>query len=149
MYYFDETGTWGRGRAKEKPETRDFAAGCPFCHAPAMVRASAYRAVNGYSLDKFTLRLEDYDLWARMYASGLRGYNFADPLYMMRDDKNAFKRRKLRYAINVFITRCRVAKMLKLPLKAYIRAIRPFFVNLCPWPIYRYFHLRKKKSNCQ
>ena len=87
---------------KPFPEKRDFLQGTPFCHAPCMVRAEAFAAVGGYAEDKKLLRVEDYDLWTRMYAAGFRGMNLDHPLYLMRDDRNAVKRRKFRYRINEF-----------------------------------------------
>ena len=145
MIYFDKSGDWGRGAARAKPGLADFINCTPFCHAPAMVRKEAYDKCNGYSLDKHTLRCEDYDLWARMFALGYRGYNLQKPYYKMRDDKNAFHRRKLKFAFYSCVTRIRVARLLHLPLKAYLVAFRPIFVSLLPWQVYRYFHVLKKK----
>ena len=145
MIYFDESGEWGRGTCIEKPQKTDFAQCCPFCHAPAMVRIEAYRKCKGYSLNQWTIRCEDFDLWARMYALGFRGFNIIEPLYMMRDNRTAFHRRTLRFSINAFVTRLRVARMLSLPWRAYVRSLRPMLVALLPWPVYRHFHLMKKQ----
>ena len=98
MFYFDEQGIFRKGTVKEFPEPKDFVVGSPFCHAPCMVRKEAYDAVGGYS-ERFK-RGQDYNLWFRMYAKGYRGYNFSEPLYKMRDDINAMKRRKFKYRMD-------------------------------------------------
>lgn len=144
MIYFDENGEWGRGTAIEYPQPMDFVAGTPFCHAPCMVRAEAYRAVDGYSTDKRTLRAEDYHLWFRLYAAGYRGYNLQTPYYKMRDDENAYHRRKFKFALNEAYVRFVGYRMLKLPLSAYPFALRPIVVALLPKRLYFYLHHRKK-----
>ena len=94
MEFFDETGVWGRVSHPLFPVNRDFLNGSPFCHAPCMVRKEAYDAVGGYSVDEKLLRVEDYHLWIKMYAKGFKGMNIPKALYQMRDDRNAYKRRK-------------------------------------------------------
>lgn len=69
--------------------------------------------VGGYTVDKKLLRVEDYDLWVKMYALRYRGMNLSEPLYAMRDDRNAYARRKFKYRINEFHVRIKAAKMLK------------------------------------
>lgn len=145
MIYFDEHGDWGRGKAISVPQENDFIYGSPFCHAPCMVRAEAYLAVHGYSENRWTIRAEDYYLWFSMYAAGYRGANLSDALYKMRDDENAYKRRKFRYALNESYVRFSGYRMLKLPLRCYLYAFRPIAVNLIPKVLYRYLHHRKRK----
>lgn len=93
MIYFDSNGDYRTGIAKEKPEKEDFRKGTPFCHAPAMVRTYAYKAVGGYTTGKDTERMEDYYLWYKMYKHGFKGYNLRKPLYKMRDGREARNRR--------------------------------------------------------
>lgn len=143
MTYFDENGTWGQSHPVLFPENRDFIAGTPFCHAPCMVRREAYQAVSGYTDDPRYLRVEDYDLWIKLYASGFRGQNIPEPLYAMRDDRNAFARRKFKYRINEFRVRIKAARLLHLPLNAYLYALRPLAVGLLPGPVYQALHKRR------
>lgn len=144
MIYFDENGDWGRGKSAGEVKKTDFIAGTPFSHAPCMVRREAYEAVGGYSADPRTRRAEDYDLWFRMYEKGFKGFNLPDPLYKMRDDQNAYHRRKLRYAFNEAYVRFTGYKRLKLPLSSYLFAVRPLLVALLPKPVYLFFHRKKK-----
>lgn len=147
MIYFDEHGDWGKGTSILAPQASDFVGGTPFCHAPCMVRAEAYRAVKGYSEDTRTLRVEDYYLWFCMYAAGYRGANLPEPLYKMRDDENAYHRRKFRFALNEAYVRFSGYRMLGLPMRNYIYAVRPILVNLLPQKLYRYLHQKKRNLN--
>lgn len=143
MTYFDESGTWGQSRPTEFPQKNNFIAGTPFCHAPCMVRREAYLSVGGYTEDKRYLRVEDYDLWIKMYAAGFHGQNIMEPLYAMRDDRNAFARRKFKYRINEFHVRLKAAKVLGLSAKAYLYAVRPILVGMLPNSIYKTLHQRR------
>ncbi len=140
MHYFDQSGIWGTGTAVEYPRAVDFVKGTPFCHAPCMVRRTAYEAVGGYSTDKRTLRAEDYDLWFRMYARGFRGANLQTPYYKMRDDLNAYHRRKFRYSLNEAYVKRKGFRLLNLPRKYNIWILRPVLVAILPKPVYMALH---------
>ena len=146
MTYFDEKGTWGKNHPVEFPRKEDFIAGTPFCHAPCMVRREAYQAVNGYTEDPKYLRVEDYDLWVKMYAAGFHGQNIPEALYAMRDDRNAYSRRKFRYRINEFRVHIKAIRLLNLPLKAYLYALRPLIVGMLPTFVYRFLHKCRLKT---
>lgn len=143
MAFFDETGTWGRIAHPDEPTAMDFLHGSPFCHAPCMVRKRAYDLVDGYSDEKRLLRVEDYHLWLKMYAAGLKGRNIHETLYEMRDDRNAFARRKFRYRINEAYVILLAVRMLKLPAYGYVRALRPILVGLMPQWLYEIAHKRR------
>lgn len=146
MSSFDEAGTWGMVRTKEHPEALDFLGGSPICHAPCMMRRSAFEAVGGYGAEPWLIRAEDYYLWFRLYAAGHRALNLQEPLYAMRDDRYAQGRRTLRSRINETIVRWRGFKMLGLswPLRVY--AIRPLLVWATPSFIYRWLRRRRQAS---
>lgn len=94
MIYFDEGGDWKVGKSIRLPSNLDFRNGAPFCHAPAMIRTEALKSVGGYTAEPRVERVEDYYMWYKMYCSGYRGANLEEPLYKMRDDKNAIRRRR-------------------------------------------------------
>lgn len=148
MAYFDESGTWGKISHPTYPQGIDFLYETPFCHAPCMVRKEAYDAVQGYSVDKKLLRVEDYHLWMKMYKAGYKGKNIGEILYSMRDDRNAYNRRKFKYRLNSAYVICLTIKELKLPVWGYARALRPIIVGLLPNFLYDKLHkwnLRGKK----
>lgn len=143
MEFFDETGVWGSIRHPEYPRNEDFSHGSPFCHAPCMVRREAYDAVGGYSDETRLLRVEDYHLWIKMYRVGFQGKNIHQPLYQMRDDRNAYSRRKFRYRLNETYVRALAVKELKLPGRNYLCALRPILVGLMPGFLYDFLHKRR------
>ena len=143
MTYFDETGTWGRSHAIPLPEPKHFVYGTPFCHAPCMARRAAVCSVGGYTDDAKYLRVEDYDLWVKLYAAGYRGMNLQEPLYQMRDDRNAFSRRKFKYRINEARVISKAVRLLKLPFWNYLRALRPVVVGLLPSGLYKWMHKKR------
>lgn len=143
MNYFDDTGIWGCISHPEYPKDGDFLHGSPFCHAPCMVRKEAFDQVNGYSEGKHLLRVEDYHLWIKMYKAGFRGKNIHEPLYFMRDDREAYSRRKFRYRINEAYVRALAVKELGLPVSGYLYVLRPIMVGLLPGFLYKRLHRKK------
>lgn len=132
MILFDENGEWGRTTAKEFPTKEDVVCHSPICHAPMMMRKEAMLAVGGYTVDTKMIRVEDVDLWIKLYAAGYRCCNLQEPLYRMRNDQNALNRRKYKYRINSTYVRLRGCRMMRLGLRCYIGAFTPMIVGLVP-----------------
>jgi glycosyltransferase EpsE len=140
MIYFDEKGEFRWGEGKGEPDPKRLAYGTIFCHAPCMVRKEAYEAVGGYTVANNRLRVEDWDLWIRMYEKGYKGFILKEPLYKMRDDRNAYSRRKYRYRINEFLVGIFAVKKLKLNPLYCLLSVRPLIVGLLPKKIYLWLH---------
>lgn len=150
MIYFDENGDWRTGTAIEFPTKKDFMGRAPFfCHAPCMVRRSVFLEVGGYSEDPRTLRFEDCNLWFKIYAKGYKGFNLQEPLYKMRDDANAFRRRTLKSRMNASYVVYTGFQMLKMPWYTYgyvaFEFVKNFILGIIPQKLYVY--LRKKKQS--
>lgn len=148
MTTFDENGDWGCVKTLERPQIRDFPTHVPmFCHAPCMIRREAFIEVNGYTEDKRLLRVEDYHLWYKLYAKGYRGYNIQEPLYQMRDDRNARHRRTASSRINGIYATFVGFHMVHLPVWMYLYAVRNAAVEIAkmmmPGFVYDYFHKKK------
>lgn len=146
MIYFDQDGDFMVGRTIAKPQKSDFIKGTPFCHAPCMMRADVIKKVNGYSVSDRLLRVEDYHLWYKIYMAGYQGYNLASPLYRMRDDRNAIRRRKFKYRVNEAYVKSLIFKNMKLPRSYMIYILKPILVGMLPTFLYKYLH---KKSRCK
>lgn len=140
MIYFDENGDFRVGKGNGEIIKSDFIKGTPFCHAPCMVRSEAYRKVKGYTVAEKLLRVEDYHLWYKMYLNGYRGYNLKEPLYKMRDDRNAKNRRKYKYRINEAYVKYLIVRDFNLPKINYIRVLKPLIVGLLPTFLYDFLH---------
>lgn len=146
MIYFDESGIFRVGKGGWEPQITSFAKGTPFCHAPCMVKKEAYINVDGYTVKKSRLRVEDWDLWIRMYEKGYRGYVLETPLYKMRDDRAAYSRRKFKFRLNEALVCISAVKKLHLPFYYFIWMLRPIITGLLPEKMYTYFH-KKKMGN--
>ena len=143
MECFDSKGSWGCVMpAKVFPEPIDLSRGTPFCHAPCMVRHEAMITVDGYNSNAY--RVEDYDLWVRLYALGFRGKNIMEPLYEVRDDKDAVARRNFRNRIFEMRVAYRACRSLSLPWSEYMYVLRPLLVWLLPSFIYLYLRRIKR-----
>lgn len=132
MIHFDENGVFRVGKAGGEPSKKSFILGSPFCHAPCMMRTAVMKEVGGYTEDKKLLRIEDYHLWTKVFAAGYKGYNLSEPLYKMRDDRNAAHRRTLQARWNSTRARLHAYKVLGLPLKYYPYAFVPTLLGLLP-----------------
>lgn len=144
--YFDKNGIWGHCNVISSPKAEDFMYGTPFCHAPCMVKREAYEKVGGYTVDEKLLRVEDYHLWIKMYSAGYIGINIDEPLYAMRDDRDAYLRRKYKYRINEYRVRNYAASELNLPFKAQIFALKPLIIGLLPSGIYNKLHKKRMEK---
>lgn len=146
MEFFDESGVWGRISHPDYPTPKDFIKESPFCHAPCMVRKEAYDAVDGYTVDKKLLRVEDYHLWIKMYAAGFKGKNIHTALYQMRDNRNAYQRRTLTSRLNESYVKRIAIKELHLPYWMIIYSLRPIVTGLMPGFVYNWLHRNRLSS---
>lgn len=139
MTRFDEHGTYQVPEPIESysPTNKDFIKGSPFCHAPVMIRKSAYDAVNGYRNIPQTLGVEDYDLWFRLYARGYKGYILQEPLYHMFDGRGAARRRTFKRRLNEVWVRENGYRMLRIPIIYRIYAFKPILLGLIPPYVYK------------
>lgn len=143
---FDENGKWGQTHLKEFPNKNDFLITSPFCHASSMIKKNILDDVGNYSEGKKYVRVEDYNLWFKIYSKGYRGYNMQEALYLWRDDRDAYNRRKFKYRINEVSIKLEGFKDIGIPFYKYIYAFRPILVSLVPYNIYLLIH-RKKMTN--
>ena len=143
MLCFDENGVWGRSIYPTNPQPADLVHGVPFCHAACMVRTEVLRSLNGYSEEDRFERVEDYELWTRLYAAGWRGTNLHEGLYQMRDDRNAASRRKWKYRLNEARVRLLAVERLSLPKWMAVYALRPLILGLVPARLQSSLHRSK------
>ena len=140
MIYFDERGDFKKGKGKGEVHKSDFLHGSPICHAPSMMRTEALKGVGGYAVNNRLLRVEDYNLWFRMYAAGYKAYILEEPLYKMRDDRNAKVRRNWMNRRNEMYVMSNGFKMLQLPWYSQIYALRPLLAYIAPNWLYNIYH---------
>lgn len=84
----------------EYPTKYHFLWGLPFSHPSTMFTRECIKAVHGYRVAAETKRVEDFDMFMRLYAMGYRGKNIHDPLYAYRVDDDNIRRRNFEGRIN-------------------------------------------------
>ena len=136
MNLFDENGIWGLRRYPEYVKNEDFLYRVAIAHPTIMARREAYDRVNGYRDIRQTLRVEDYDCFMRMFARGIKMYNFQEPLLDYREDSFGAKKKKYKYRLNEVYVRYNGFKELEmLNFKNIIFVIKPLIVGIIPQKI--------------
>lgn len=141
----DKRGIWGIRKHKEYVRKEDFLFRVDIEHPTIMVRRSAYNLVDGYRDMLKTLRVEDYDCFMRMFARGVKMYNFQEPLLNYREDSFAAKKKKYKYRFNEMWVRYNGFKELGLlSIKNYIYVVKPLIVGFIPQKIIKLRQKTKK-----
>lgn len=139
---FDDDGVWGYRKNSEKICEKDFLFTSPIVHPTILCYKWCYEKVNGYNEKWYTNRNEDYDLFMRMYANGIRINTIQENLYYYREDEVCYAKRKYRYRICEFCVRMMDFKLLRLYPKCIPYIFKPLIVGLIPQKILR--NLRKR-----
>lgn len=147
MLSYDENGVYGQSNYPEKPDKIDFFRMSPFCHAGCMMRKTVLLELGGYNESDAVRRFEDYDLWYRLYKDGYYGRNLPEPLYSMRDDRNAYKRRKMKYRLNSCKLRMQIYRDFKPGIRYLPGVFMPVIKGLLPEKLYTYLRRRKLQKH--
>lgn len=134
VYLYDKD-VWGTRTLKDFPKKEDFLFNSAFVHGTIVFRKSAINSVGNYKIAKETYRLEDYNLFMRMYEQNLYGANIQENLYYYQENKDNMAKRKYKYRIDEVKVRYDGFKRLKLFPKGYIYIIKPLIVGLIPQKI--------------
>lgn len=146
MVLFDENGEWGHATIPEFPTPEQVVTGTAIHHAPVMLRRAAMEEVGGYTEHVRMIRVEDVNLWIKLYTAGYRCRNLREPLYRMRNDQNALNRRKYIYRINSVYVRILGCKALKLRPVYYLKVWRPMINGLVPARLRQILRRHKKRT---
>lgn len=147
MISFDENGVNGlRGVLFDEPKISNLSKSTAFCHATIMAREYVYKELNGYRVNKYTMRCEDVDLWFRFFAKGYKGYNLQEGLYMVRDDLDSYKRRTLKSYIYLMKVNYDGYRMVNMPKKYYVFLIKPIISALIPKSIMKVYHKNRVEN---
>lgn len=130
---FDENGEWGDRIMPETPEKGDFLKYSPYIHPSVMYRAQLFEEVGKYSVNKETLRCEDYEIFMRFHNQGYRGYNIQEKLFAYREGRVSYNKRKIKHRINEAKIRHRNFKeMGMLTPKGWLYVVRPLVGIVIP-----------------
>ncbi len=142
---FDENGIWGERIFDEEITEKSFLFTSPVQHGSILTYKECYDRVGGYKTENYVKRNEDYDLFMRMYASGIKMHTIQEKLYYYRVDELCYSKRKFKYRINEAIVRAKGYKLLGLYPKGIIYVLKPVLVGLLPVSIIKKIHRKKRK----
>lgn len=148
MQLFNEDGYLGIEKRPEHTDKWTLHTIIPFNHATILTYKYVYDKLKGYTVAKRTMRGQDYDLWFRFFKEGFTGDNIQEPLYYVREDMNAIKRRTIKVRWRTFQTTVYGYKLLDYPRRWLVKA---FFVTLAKSlaPSIVYSHIREYQKERQ
>lgn len=137
-HVYDDNGIWGTYGLDEKPSKSTFLWNSPFLHPSILMYKSDLLKLDGYRVAKETRRCEDYDLFMRMYAAGMRGYNIQEKLYKYRIVRNSDKKhRPMKYRIDEAVVRYKGFKAMGIFWKGFPYIFKPIIIGLIPQCIFK------------
>ena len=106
MQRFSDDGSYGAIAYCEEYPDKDtpYKTGLVFNHATIMAYRWVYEELGGYTVSPRTMRGQDRDLWYRFLAAGYKGANIQEPLYLVRENEDAIKRRSSKVRWNSYKT---------------------------------------------
>lgn len=147
MQRFNDEGLADILWPKEHPDKYALRYGVTFQHATIMTYKYVFDKLNGYTVSKRTMRSQDYDLWFKFYAEGFHGDNIMEPLYLVKEDIGAIKRRTFNNRLNIFRTTCYGFKLLGFPKRWLIQpAVDMIVKSLIPSRVFLWYRKVEKKK---
>lgn len=144
MYLFDDNDIWGVRTRPKTPDKNSFLKGNPFWHPTVIMRTDVIREIGGYSESGLAIkRLEDAELWFRLYSKGYYGYNMQEPLHKFREDRQAYSRRKFSHRFYNAMLLVKGYRQLSLPVWNYIFALKPVIAGFTPVTVLRMYHRKR------
>lgn len=130
---FDENGVYKTKKYPEHISKRDFLFNNPVVHPAVMCKKKTLFSVGGYRDIKKTVRVEDYDLFMRMFSNGAKIDIIQESLLNYRDDRANTKRRKVyKYRINEARVRAEGFKAIKLFPIGIPYILKPLIIGILP-----------------
>ncbi len=151
---FNSNGVWGHRRMPEDPGKVAFLRFSPYIHPTVMIRREIFDNQTAYRSDKNTWRCEDYELFMRLLRLGYRGHNIQEELFYYREDRAAYKKRKMKYRVDEMRLRYRnFSEMGMLYPLGWLYVIRPIIAGCVPsWLILgikKFYYLCVEKRESQ
>lgn len=105
-------------------------------HPTAMIRKEVFNEVDGYTVNKYTVRAQDYDLWCKIAEKGYQLHNLEDVVLKYREDSNTIRRRKYIYRIDEANIKNYWRKRMGYPIWYCIYSLKPLIIGLLPSAVY-------------
>ena len=138
MRRFDDHGMHDIVSIDEFPAKEILKRGVTFCHATIMTYKYVYDQLHGYN--ETIPRSQDYDLWFRFYHHGFKGYNIQEPLYYVREDIHAIRRRTIRNRWDIMKLQYHGYHLLHFPFYWYgypVIQLLKFLIPAWGWRLFR------------
>ncbi len=133
---FDDNGIYAENKFPEIIKKKDFLFNSPIVHPAIMAKREAFNIVSGYNEEDYAIRVEDYDLFMRMFSANIKMAVIQEKLLNYRLDlDNMFRRKKYKYRINEAKIRYQGFKKLELFPIGIVYIIKPLIVGLLPLKI--------------
>lgn len=151
MQRFSDDGSLGAIAYCEEYPDKDtpYKKGLVFNHATIMAYRSVYNDLGGYTVCPRTVRGQDRDLWYRFLAVGYKGANLQEPLYMVRENEAAIKRRNAKDRWISFKTEMIGYRLLHYPWYRYTKPminLTKVFVPVSAIKRYRDWQAKKQRT---
>ncbi len=146
-WLFDGGSIWGKQRKPAVPQAKDFLFNSPYIHPTVMFRRKALTQAGGYSESPAVFQCEDYELFLRLHAQGMQGYNLPDVLFCYREGRGAYRKRS--YARRIREAEVRLRGFRKLGILTPLTAgyvLKPLLIGLIPTPLYAFFKRSQYKN---
>ena len=132
-YSVNENGETKEIRVPQKPSAIDQVKGGLYLHPSWMMRKDQISKVGYYTVNKYTVRSQDYHFIMKILAAGMTLYNMPDLLYYYTNDaKTRQRRQNWKRVIGLMWIRWDSYKRNHLPLWCYVFVFKPLLVNLTP-----------------
>ncbi len=119
--FYDDGSLGAVATCPDRPDRLTPHACLAFNHATILAYTAVYNALGGYTVCPRTVRGQDRDLWYRFLHAGYKGANLQEPLYMVREDVDAIKRRTAKDRWISYQTTVYGYRLLKYPIHWYIK----------------------------
>lgn len=133
---------WGTLSTTPNPDLRDFLWTNPYIHPTVMFRKDALLSVNGYRVAPETKRSEDYDLFMRLFASGIVGHNIQEKLYTYEMSQSNARYRSFSERWEEAVVRYKGFRLLHAGIKGIPFVFKPIIIGLLPQSLLNVFHRR-------
>lgn len=142
-YKVSATGEINKQQTMECPTARDQVKGGKFMHPSWMMRKDMIAKVGYYTVNKYTIRSQDYHLVMKVLGAGMKLYNMQDYLYYYTMDDNMIKRvRNWKRVPGTMWIFWDAYRRNKFPFWCYIYVLKPVVVHLIPWFIMKRYYSR-------
>ena len=140
MIMLDDNGEKTFSREIPVPTGKELPLKSPFAHPTVLMRRYVLERLGGYSVEKYTRRCEDLELWYRFFAMGMKGYNLPQYLYIKKQGLEDYRRRKVIHGVEMFFIHLRGLRMLHSPAYKYVLAVKPVVSAMIPKRIMMKYH---------